>query len=72
MRRAGRARPGGDQRRAHPFARLGHRLVRQADEIEARQARRDLHLHIDGAGLDALERNRGDALNHSALIPGGN
>ena len=27
----------GDQRRAHPLARLGHRLVRQADDGEGRQ-----------------------------------
>ena len=55
---------GGDQRRAHALARFGHRLVGQADDVEGRQAGRDLHLHVDGAGLDALERHRGDALDH--------
>ena len=64
MRRAGKRKPGGDQSRAHPLARFGHRLVGQADDGEGRHARRDLHLHIDGADLDALERNRGDALDH--------
>ncbi len=57
---------GGDQRGAHALARLAHRLVGQADDVEGRQAGRDLHLHVDRAGLDALERNRGDALDHVA------
>jgi hypothetical protein len=34
--------------------------------LERRQARRDLNLDIDGAGLDALKRHGGDALNHAA------
>ena len=66
MRRAGSARPGGDQRRAHALARFGHRLVGQADDGEGRQARRHLHLDVDGPDLDALERNRRDALDHVA------
>ena len=66
MRRAGSARPGGDQRRAHPLARLGHRLVGQADDVEGRQPGRDLHLDVDGAGLDALERHRRDPLDHGS------
>ena len=58
---------GGDQRGAHALLGLGHRLVGQADDVEGRQAGRDLDLHVDGAGLDALERHRGDALDHAAL-----
>ena len=34
-----------------PLAALAHRLVRQADDQEFRQARGDLHLHLDGARL---------------------
>ena len=64
MRRAGSARPGRDQRRAHPLAGFRDRLVRQADDGEGRQAGRDLHLDVDGPHLDALECNRGDALDH--------
>jgi hypothetical protein len=45
----------GDQRRTHPLARLGDRLVGQANDMERRQARRDLHLHFDRAGLDPLK-----------------
>ena len=56
--------PGCDQRRAYALARLGNGLVGQAYDVESGQAGRDLHLHVDGAGLDALERNRADALNH--------
>ena len=56
--------PGGDQRAAHPLARLGHRLVGEADDVEGRQSGRDLHLHVDRARLDALERDRGDPLDH--------
>ena len=60
---------GGDQRGAHPLARFGHRLVGQADDVEGRQARRDLHLDVDRAGLDALERHRRDALDHGPRRP---
>jgi hypothetical protein len=67
-RRKGEAR--GDQRRAHPLACLGDGLVRQSDDVEGRQTRRDLDLDIDGARLDPFECNCGDALNHPALIPG--
>jgi len=54
--------PRGDQRRAHPLARLGHCLVGQTDDRERRQARRDLHLHVDAAGLDPLKGYGGNAL----------
>ncbi len=59
MRRAGKARPGGDQRRAHPLFGFRYRLVRQADDGEGRQTGRDLHLDVHGAGLDALEGHGG-------------
>ena len=62
--------PRGDQRGAHPLARFRHRLVGQADHVERRQAGRDLHLHVDGARLDALERHRGDALHHAMPLAG--
>ncbi len=61
--------PRGDQRRAHPLARFRNRLIRQADDGEGGHARRNLHLHVDRAHLDALERNGGDALDHLGLIP---
>ena len=48
----------GDQRGAHALARFGHRLVGEADDVEDDIAVGDLHLHVDGARLDALERHR--------------
>ena len=53
-----------DQRRAHALARLGHGLVGEADDVEGRQPRRHLHLDIDRAGFDALERYCRDPLDH--------
>jgi hypothetical protein len=35
---------------------------------ESRQAGRDLHLNIDGAGFDALKSYRGNPLNHAAPL----
>jgi len=55
---------GGDQRRAHPFARLRDRLVRQTHDVEGGQSGRHLHLDIDGTRLDALECHRRDPLDH--------
>ncbi len=46
------------------FARFRNGFVRQADNGERRQARRDLHLNVNRPDLDALERHRGDALDH--------
>lgn len=43
------------QRAAHPVARLGHRLVGQADDGKARQAGGDGALHLDQPSLDPLE-----------------
>ena len=54
----------GDQGGAHALARLRHRLVRQAHDIERGQSGRHLHLDIDGARLDALECHRRDPLDH--------
>ena len=56
---------GGMQGAAHPFAALGHRLVGQADDDEARQAGHDLHLDIDGNRLDALKGHGGDVRDHA-------
>jgi len=47
--------------------RLGHGLVGQADDVEGGKAGRDLDLHVHRAGLDALERHRGNALDHVPL-----
>jgi hypothetical protein len=60
----GERKPGGNERRAHPLARLGHGLVRKADDMECGQAGRHLDLDIDRAGLDTLERYRCDPLDH--------
>ena len=56
---------GGNQGRAHALLGFGNRLVWQADDVEGRQSRRDLHLHVDGPGLDALERHRRHPLDHT-------
>ena len=61
----GQRQAGGDQRRAHPFAGLGHRLVGQPDDGESGQAGRDLHLHVDRAGLDPLKGYGGNPLDHA-------
>jgi hypothetical protein len=55
---------GGDQGRPHPLARFRNRLIGKADNGEGRHARRNLHLDVDRAHLDALERNGSDALDH--------
>ena len=58
--------PRGDQRRAHPLPRFRHRLVRQTHDRKRRQARRDLHLHVDRAGLDPLKGYGRNPRNHAA------
>jgi hypothetical protein len=63
----GQRQPRSDQRGANPFVCLGDGLVRQADDGKGGQTRRDLHLHIDGAGLDALKRDGGNPLDHLPL-----
>ncbi len=55
---------GGDQRRAHALLCFRCRLVGQPDDVEGGQTGGDLHLHVDGAGLDTLESDRRDALDH--------
>jgi hypothetical protein len=67
----GERQPRGDQRRADPLAGLGDRLVGQTDDGKSRQARGDLHLHVDGAGFDPLKGDGGNALDHSALSRAG-
>jgi hypothetical protein len=37
---------------------------------ESRQAGRDLHLHVDGAGFDPLKSYGGNPLNHAAFSRG--
>ena len=54
----------GAQRRAHPLARFGHRLVGQADHGECRQPRGDMHLDVDVARLDAVKCDRVDMSDH--------
>ena len=55
---------GGDERRAHALAQFGDRLVGQADDIEDHGAAGNLHLHVDGPGLDALESDGCNADDH--------
>ena len=54
----------GDQRGADPFTRFRNRLVCQSYHMESGQPRRDLHLDVDGARFDALERHGRYALDH--------
>ena len=56
MRRDGSARP--EAVKAERTRSRASETVGQADDVERRQPRRDLHLDIDGANLDAFERNR--------------
>ncbi len=58
----------GDQRRPHPLARFRHRLVGQPHHHEGDGAGGDLHLHVDGAGLDPLEGDGGDARDHAGFV----
>jgi hypothetical protein len=55
--RRGQREAGGDQRGTDSFARFRHGFVRQADDRKSGQSRRDLHLHVDGAGFNALKRD---------------
>jgi hypothetical protein len=60
----GQRQAGGDQRRAHPFARFGDRLVAEADDGEGDRAAGDMHLDVDRTGLDALESHCRYARHH--------
>ena len=42
-----------------------HDLINCPYLLESRQAGRDLHLDVNRAGFDALERHGGDTLDHS-------
>ena len=44
-------------------------LIGQADQQKLGMAGRDLHLHINRHGLDALERHRRDARHHVEMLP---
>ena len=60
----------GDERGAHPFPALAHRLVRQADHGEAgHAAHAELHLGIHLQAIDALEGDRLDPCHHELRIP---
>ena len=56
----------GGQRRAHPVARLAHRLVRQADDGKGGHAGGQGALHLDGPRLDPFERHGIGACDHAA------
>ncbi len=57
------------QRRAHPLARFGDRLVRQADDIERRQPRGDRHLGLDIDDLDPVKRHGANPRDHPGPSP---
>ncbi len=61
----GQAEADGVQRVAHALGAFGHRLVGQSDDDEGVPAGRDAHLHLDGAGLDADESERGNLPVHA-------
>jgi hypothetical protein len=66
----GHAETDGVQRVTHALAAFGHRLVGQPDDDERGLARRDAHLHLDRARLDADESERGDLAVHArAMAP---
>ena len=56
--------PDGIQCAAHPLAALGHGLIREPDNGEAREAGPDLDLHVDGARFDPFESDRRDPREH--------
>ena len=68
LRRQGQAQAG--KRAAHALPALGHRLVREAHDHECREARTDMHLHIDRQRLDTLEGDGLDMSNHAATPMG--
>ena len=57
------------QRGAHPLARLGDRLVRQADDREGRQPRGNRHLGFDVDDLDPEKRHGADPRHHVPAPP---
>ena len=65
----GHAEPDRVQRVAYALAALGDRLVGQTDDDEGLLTGRDAHLHLDGACLDADEREGRDLPVHVAVQP---
>lgn len=68
--------PLGRQRKTHrgerglyPLAALAHRLVRQANDREARQARGELALHLDAAGFEPEIGDRAHQRDHKQALP---
>ena len=57
-------------RRADPVARLAHGRVAEADDRERRQAGADVDLDPHLAGIDPVDRERGDASEHGATLRG--
>ena len=57
------------ERGANALAAFGHGLVGQPDDGELRQARRQLDLHLDGAGFESEVGNGGDGRGHQAPFP---
>ena len=68
MRRAGNARPDATSAARTRSLASENGFVGQADDVEGGQAGRDLHLDIDGARLDTLERDGGDPLDHAQPV----
>ena len=60
----------GDKGGSDTLARFGDRLVAEADDHEDDRPRGDLHLHVDGTGLDPLERHGRNTRHHLAPLAG--
>jgi hypothetical protein len=58
-----------DQRRAQALLAFRHRLFAKADQHDVHAAGAELNLHVDGAGLDAPERNSSDTCDHTQPSP---
>ena len=61
------AKADGPDGRPDPLPAFRHRLVRQADDGESRQAGRQRHLDIDGDDVNALEGDSADTDNHGVM-----
>lgn len=55
---------GGVERGLHPLPAFRHRLVRQADDLDADLSGCDHHLHLDRHTLYSLKCNRIDPRHH--------
>ena len=53
------------ERAAHAHPALAHRGLRQPDDVERRQAARDVHLDVDGPGLDTEQRRAASTRDHT-------